>query len=101
MEEAIIIIGLLFYLLYFANSFENQFLKVTLKLLSTIYAFSAIYVILIPVNLANAAGLYENLVWGFANGMKFFWAIWGVILIKEVLELFEDKKRKKYGGEEE
>ena len=100
MDESIIFIGLLFYLIYLANSFENSFMKVTLKLLSTILAFNIAYVTLIPANLGTY-GIYETFVWVFANGIRFFWVIWAVIVIKEVLEMFEDKKRKKYGGEEE
>lgn len=94
-----IFIGLLFYLVYLAQTFENQFLKVTLKLVSTLLAFNLAYITLIPVNAVESSlSLYETFVFVFANGVRLFWFIWFIVLLKEVLELLADRKKKKFGG---
>ena len=97
MDEALIFIGLTFWLVYFATTFENVFLKVTLKLVATLVAFNVAYITLIPAGFADF-GTYETFVWVFANGIRLFWVVWGIVLIKEVLELLADRKEKKFGG---
>ena len=96
MEEYIIFIGIAFWLLYFANSFEDFYLKAYLKALSTGVIFICSFIPLTLVNIADKTGTYEIFNWVVGNGLIFFWVLWGAILFFQLLQRFG-----KLGGDKE
>lgn len=100
MNESIIFIGIAFYLVYLANSFENPFLKLFLKLFSTFVVMVIAYIPLFIVNLGDQTKLYDLFAWAIMTGITFFWVIWFTILIKEALEWLGDWKKNKYNLED-
>lgn len=93
--EMIVYVGLTFYLLYLANSYENEWIKLTLKLFSTIIAVGTAYMPLVGVGLANQRGLYDNWSNMYMWGFMLFWFIWFVIFLWEMFRLFQDKNKDK------
>jgi len=91
--EIIIFLGLTFYLLYLANSYDNVWIKLLLKLFSTIMAAATAYMPLVAVGVANQTGLYDNWSFIYMWGFMLFWFIWFVIFLWEMFRLFQDKKK--------
>lgn len=93
--ESIIFIGIAFWLVYFSTTFNSSWLKLVLKLLSTLIIIQVAYIPLIQVNLGNQISFYDMFAFMIANGIYLFWAIWFVILLKESLDYFTNKKKEK------
>lgn len=93
MEEYIIFIGVAFWLVYFSTTFENDYIKLFLKLFSSLLIVTVAYIPLADVSLGNRASFYELFAFMMMNGMMFFWAIWFVVLFIEVLMFFVMEKK--------
>ena len=93
--EVFIFIALTFYLLYLANSYENPWIKLLLKLFSTIMAVGTAYMSLVTVGLANQTGLVDNWNFMYMWGFMLFWFIWFVIFLWEMFRLFQDRNKEK------
>jgi len=98
MEEYIIFIGVAFWLVYFSTTFENDYIKLFLKLFSSLLIITVSYIPLAVVSLGDKAGMYELFAFMMMNGMMFFWAIWFVVLFIEVLLFFVESKKNKLEG---
>lgn len=85
-------------MVYFSTTFESAWLKLVLKLMSTLIIIQVAYIPLTDVSLADRAGLYDLFAWLIANGMYLFWAIWFVVLFKETLEFLADRKKERIEG---
>lgn len=94
--EAIIFLGLTFYLLYLSNSYDNVWIKLMTKLFSTIMAVGTAYIVLIPAGLVNSASdMYDNWASSYMWGFMLFWFIWFTIFLWEMFRLFQDKDKDK------
>lgn len=98
MEEYVIFIGIAFWLVYFSTTFENDWLKLFLKLFSTFVVSMISYIPLADVSLADRAGLYELFAFSIMNGFVFFWGLWFVIFFYELLLFFMDKDKNRLEG---
>lgn len=86
MNEYIIFIGIAFWLVYFAQTFEDIYIKAYLKLLSTGAIFMCTFFPLSLVGLANKEGLYETFNLIIGNGLIFLWILWSLILFWQLLQ---------------
>lgn len=93
MDEYIVFIGIAFWLVYFSTTYENQWIKLFLKMFATFVIAVTSYIPLAEVSLADRAGLYNLFAFSIMNGLIFFWALWFVILFYELLTFFLDKKK--------
>lgn len=93
MEEYIIFIGVAFWLVYFSTTFENDYIKLFLKLFSSLVIITVAYVPLADVSLGDRAGFYDLFAFMIANGMMFFWAIWFIVLFIEMFTFFIEEKK--------
>lgn len=93
MEEYIIFIGIAFWLVYLSTTYENDYLKLFLKLFSTFVIVVVSYIPLSVVNLTDKANIYDLFAFMIMNGIMFFWAIWFVVLFIEVLTFFVMEKK--------
>lgn len=93
MEEYIIFIGIAFWLVYLSTTFENNYIKLFLKLFSTFVIVITAYIPLAVVSLADRANLYDLFAFMIMNGIMFFWAIWFVVLFIEMLTFFVMEKK--------
>lgn len=98
MEVAVIFVGIAFWLVYFSTTFENDWIKLFLKLFSTFVVAVAAYIPLIDVGAADQEGLYSLFAFSIMNGLIFFWALWFVILFYELFMFFLDKKKSRMEG---
>lgn len=97
-EESIIMIGTAFWLVYFATTFENDWIKLFLKLFSSLIIMLISFVPLVEVELSNKKELYDLFAWSVTNGMIFFLCIWFIILLFEAYMFFLDSKKTKLEG---
>lgn len=93
--EALIVIGIAFWIIYFANSYENVWLKLFLKLFSTFVVIVGAYMPMIVSEQANRAGMYNLFAFSIMNGFIFFWALWFIVLFYELFMFFIEQKKKK------
>jgi len=93
--EAFIFIALMFYLLYLANSYENTWIKLALKLFSTIIGVAIAYMPLISVGLGNQTKMYEDFATSYMWGFMLFWFVWFTIFLWEMFSLFLKKDKVK------
>jgi len=98
MEEYVIFIGIAFWLVYFSTTFENDWIKLFLKLFSTFVVSMISYIPLADVSLADRTGLYELFAFSIMNGFVFFWGLWFVIFFYELLLFFMDKDKTRLEG---
>ena len=96
--EYIIFIGIGFWLVYFSTTFENDWIKLFLKLFSTFVIIVAAYIPLVEVGISEKLGMYNLFAFAIMNGMIFFWALWFVVLFYELFMFFIEKKKSKLEG---
>lgn len=94
MEEYVIFIGLAFFLVYLSTTYENNWLKLSLKFFGTYLSILAAYIPLVEVSLAERAGLYDLFAFSFMWGMCLFYFIWFIVLLYEMFQFFIDKKKR-------
>ena len=95
MNESIIFIGIAFWLVYFAQTFEDKYIKNYLKVFSSGVVFICAYIPLYIVNKGSQSGFYETFVLFVGNGIIFFWVLLSLILFIKLLRMLQDVGRVK------
>ena len=91
--ELLVFVGLAFYLLYLSTTYDNKWLRLLLKSFSIFISVIAAYIPLISVGLAEEIGLYDLFANSYMWGIIFFFAVWFMVLITELLLMFINKDK--------
>lgn len=95
MNEYIIFIGIAFWLVYLSTTYENDWIRLFLKLFSVVIVMLVSYIPLIEVNAADKFGMYELFAFAMMSGLIFFIGLLFVIYLYELFLFFLDRKKKR------
>lgn len=98
MNEYIIFIGVAFWLVYFAQTFENDWLKMFLKLFSILIILLTSFIPFVEIGEADQFQVYELFAFAMINGIIFFMVIWFVIFLYELFLFLADRKKARLEG---